>query len=524
MKINTIWMLGVCLLCVGLLPLKAQQNEKCVFCMERLKADNPWIGAKNASGLIFNRFNDFSYVEGGILTESGDFRNITDPTSLFNSRLKTESFRKINRLSFYGSFEFDYIHMQNKCWSSVLHPENTFFIMADSLPGRQTLESYKLNGGVGFELNKQWAIGAGISYLTASNAKKRDIRNKNTYMEMTVHPGVLFRSQYLNLGVNFNYERMTEKIEDKRYGSGSNPTLFMLEGLWFHKSIQLTETSTEIRQIQNDGYGGAAQLELLFGDFRFFNQFSATKTDQVIWINHVNGQKGGEQEQTDFDYQGTLSMEKENWLHELKGNFANRERLGFENIQREELVDGFKAWVQYGRKNKGILETSEFGLHYTLYRDRTCLDNSWRATVGFDRKTSTQKYKLFPVTYQQEIEQTTFQAGFHKNFRLKSGCIDCGLLFTLRNGDGTMFKISSEDPEISGENLYPQLGEQLEQEYNYLRANYYGGELHLKYTYPLNRDKGQSLYADLKLNRKNPYDSPVDGHRTGFGFLLGFCF
>ena len=52
-------------------------------------------------------------------------------------------------------------------------------VCRDARPWRLT--SWKV---IGYMLGKRWSIGAKIDYLTASNAKKKDARNKNTYMNL----------------------------------------------------------------------------------------------------------------------------------------------------------------------------------------------------------------------------------------------------------------------------------------------------------------------------------------------------
>ena len=97
------------------------------------------------------------------------------------------------------------------------------------MPGRQTMETYILEGGIGYMIGKHWSIGAKIDYLTASNAKKKDARNKNTYMNLKVYPGVVYRSKYLNLGLNFIYQKETENIDIRTIGTGRTPELLSVE-------------------------------------------------------------------------------------------------------------------------------------------------------------------------------------------------------------------------------------------------------------------------------------------------------
>ena len=55
-------------------------------------------------------------------------------------------------------------------------------------------------------------------------------------MNLKVYPGVVYRSQYLNLGLNFIYQKETENIDIRTIGTGRTPELLSVEGLWFYTS------------------------------------------------------------------------------------------------------------------------------------------------------------------------------------------------------------------------------------------------------------------------------------------------
>ena len=524
MNIYKTYTLGLCLLLAGVCPLAAQQ-EKNTYNMDRLKADNPWIGSSNASGLVLNRFNDFSTAEVGFQYDEGGYRNVADPTSAFNTKVNAESFRHIKRVFFYGNFNFDYINRQNKTWSSILNPYGTPFYVADSVPGIQTLESYRLEGGVSTTLGEHWGIGGMVRYLTASNAKKKDVRNRNTYMEFEIYPGILYRSKNINAGANFIYQRMTEKMENTLHGEGRNHDVFYFEGLWFYTTITTASNYSETRQYQNDGYGAAAQIEVKGGNIRFFNQFSGVKTDQIVWINHVTNQRGGETEKTSYRYDGALHIDGSDFHHVIKGNAAFEKRLGYENLQRYESVDNYNTWVQYGKKNKNTRDITSYGLTYTLFKDRKTLENNWNVILGVNRYEEENEYRLYPVNYAQTWENTVVHGAFNKNFRVKKGMVDAGIYGAYTLGDGTMLSITSESAGVSGEDLFPQRREQLEREFEYFTADRLAGRLHLRYTHFLNTDKGMNLYADVEAGMESPSKGYFkQENRSSFKVMLGFSF
>lgn len=263
MKVNKIYILVLSLVFTGIAGVKAQtkESEKYAYRMERIWTANPWNISYNSAGLIFNRNEDFSLVRLGYDYQDGNYRNVFESTSEGCFKLNTESFRKIKKVYFYGNFDFDYSHRQNKAWASVLDPYRTPIFLADSTPGRQTLELYRVNGGVGYELSRHFAIGGRMDFEVANNAKKRDARNKNVYMSLHIAPGIMYRSKWMNLGLNFIYGRKTEKVDIRIYGTGQNHEIFEFDGLWFYTSDVIKESGTIEREYRDNIYGGAAQME-----------------------------------------------------------------------------------------------------------------------------------------------------------------------------------------------------------------------------------------------------------------------
>lgn len=490
------YMLGVSLILSGIFPVSAQTHDKSFYNITRVKADNPWIKTHNGSGLMFNRFRDYSYAEAGFQYEEGNYRNVSDPTSVSNTKIVAESFRSVNKVCFYGNFTFDYAHRQNKTWSNVLYPYNSLMFLADSVPGRQTLESYHLDAGMGLPVGKHWGIGVLASYEAASNAKKKDVRNKNEYMEFELYPGMLFRSGYVNAGVNFIYQRRTETIELYNYGDFKNHEIFAFEGMWFYTS-KLEFNTAGNRDYKENTYGGSAQLEFHGKKFSFLNQFSGAYGKQSIFRNFTIDERGGEIEKDVYKYLGAVRIDGGNFHHHVNISASFDEMYGYENIQQLEVVDQASIWVQYGRKNKSVRKTAIYDINYTLFKDRSFLHNSWNAAIGVKGFNVENKYRLYPIEYTQDWRNTGVYAAFNKNFRIKTGMIDCGVKFAYSVGGGTMFEIKGTSGDTAGEDIYKQRKDLLFREYEYMTADRLAGDLSFRYTYHLDKEKGMALYADL---------------------------
>lgn len=104
MKFKKIYTLGLGLLIAGMSAVNAQtqDDEKIFYRMDRVKANNPWTKSLNYAGLTFNENQDFTIVELDFQYGKGNFRNVNAPHAFNKTSLQTESFRRLNKVFFYG--------------------------------------------------------------------------------------------------------------------------------------------------------------------------------------------------------------------------------------------------------------------------------------------------------------------------------------------------------------------------------------------------------------------------------------
>ena len=514
MKFKKIYTLGLGLLIAGMSAVNAQtqDDEKIFYRMDRVKANNPWTKSLNYAGLTFNENQDFTIVELDFQYGKGNFRNVNAPHAFNKTSLQTESFRRLNKVFFYGKFSFDYMNRLKMGWCNVINPYRSPIFFADSMPGRQTLETYMLEGGIGYMIGNHWCIGAKIDYLTASNAKKKDARNKNTYVNLKVYPGVVYRSQYVNLGLNFIYQREIENINIRTIGTGRTPELLSVEGLWFYTSEQVTSTTSITRDIQDEALGGAAQVEFYTSRIRFFNQFSMLEKKQEIFNANYNKERGGEMKQRVYNYTGALNISGEKFSHymNLQADFSNM--LGYENIQQKEVINQNSTWTQFGKKNKSSIESIVCDANYNLFRNRTAYNSCWNAQIGAKGFYAERVYRLYPAKFQQILKNMEGYLSFEKNFLLKKGMLDCGIHGAYTIGGGTMLKMKQEaETALPNIDEYPQRKDLLEQEFEYIASDKIAGSINVRYTYFLNKEKGMNLYAIGHVNYKKSTSGLYDG-------------
>lgn len=524
MKINIIPILSLGLLL--LFATSARAQEKNFYRMDRLKTDNPWILSHNAAGLTTGAVSRFSIVEANWQYNTGDFRNVSDPTDRNRMNLLTESLLRLNKVYFYGKFSFDYDIRRNKAWSSVLDPYYSSIYMADSIPGEQTLEVYRLDGGVGYPLGKHFAIGAKVAYETASNAKHKDARNENTYMNLQVYPGVLFQTGPVRIGLNMIYQKMTEMVDIKIIGTGKIHEIFQFEGLWHYKSTIIAEGASLQSNHQEKLYGGSLQLELFNDKISFFNELSITQRKQEAFPSDFTNERSGKIKERKYTYTGLLHKKGKSYDHYLSLRLDIANKLGFENIQQSEVIDQNEEWIQYGTKNKTSVEITQADIYYQLFRNRTAYNSSWDARIGAKGLHVKRIYRLYPARFVQKIENYEGYLSLNKNFLFQKGMFDCGLNLAYTFGDGTLLDTEKEGKgEIPDAQQYKRKDDLLQQEYAFFTSDRFLGGLNIRYTRFLNKEKGMSLYGNVKTFYCRSLNGWYKGEgRTNLQVTLGFAF
>lgn len=524
MKTNHTYLLSLGLLLLLALSVRAQ--EKKFYRMDRLKADNPWILSHNAAGLTANTVHRFSIVEGSWQYTTGDYRNVSDPTDRNRMNLLTESVLRLNKVYFYGKFSFDYDIRRNMGWTHVLNPYYTSIYMADSVPGQQTLEVYHLDGGIGYPLGKHFAIGAKVTYENASNAKRKDARNQNTFMQLQLYPGILFHMGPVRIGANMIYQKMTEMVDVKIIGTGKIHEIFQFDGLWHYTSTILTEGASIQSNHQEKLYGGAVQLELFNDQISFFNEISVTQRKQDIYPNDFTEERNGKIKERSFHYNGLLHKKGRYYDHYLSLRLDISNRLGYENIQQSEVVDQNEEWVQYGSKNKSSADILQADVSYRLFRNRSAFNSSWDARVGAKGVYVERIYRIYPARFIQKIKNYEGYLSLNKNFLFKKGMFDGGIRLAYTLGDGTLLDTEKEGPgEIPDAGQYKRRDDLLQQEYEFFTSDRLLGGLNLRYTRFLQPEKGMSLYGDVKMTYCRSLSGGFqDENRTHLQVTVGFAF
>ena len=86
--------------------------------------------------------------------------------------------------------------------------------------GDKNIETFSINGAIGWKAWRRLAIGARLDYTAGTYAKQRDLRHSNTLMDMNASLDALLSLPHNSgIGIGMVYSRRTESMQFKTYGT-----------------------------------------------------------------------------------------------------------------------------------------------------------------------------------------------------------------------------------------------------------------------------------------------------------------
>ena len=453
---------------------------------------------KNMARLVLE---DTSYVDVslGMAGQRGDLKDIYDPSSTLGGALSASARHKLSSVSLYGRFGYGYDYGWGSTWRGWIHPYETPFMLADSIPGTLSLEQYSMQAGAGVPLGRQWSLGIDVAYDVALMAKHKDLRNKNTAMVFRISPGLYWRGAHAGVGLNLGYERATERVEYMQVSESVEHVLFDLYGLWLYHASGFASAENR-RMKENNRFFGNFQLDLSLGSVQLSNDLG------LSWLQSEQTEVGYNNQQfgtiRNWTWSDDLSV-KIGEAHEIKAKAQFSTMQGFRPLQRQELDPDsrIRVWVTYGdpvycywRQQHGE------SLSYTY-------GTSWKISVGVSNWHYQHAYVEYPQRFSQRIGTITPSVAAE---------IPLGRLFTLAASAGY-----AKDYDPYCDQTEWQLIEPLYRQWEYWEGNSWLAGIGLNWHSSSGRTYVRARY-DLEVSTEPPTD--IGGSRHTASLTLGFRF
>lgn len=260
---------------------------------ERVYDNNFWNRSRNVTGVRQDSVSR-SYAElyGGY--ESGEFRDTWQAEESWHAGAVTASIQHMEKMSLTGSFSFTQTEGYRQCGSMFINPGFYPVDILEFTPGRKTLQEYRFNGGISYDVASKWRIGARMDFESANISKKKDLRHMNYLLDMTVTPGFMYHDGNFAVGASAIFRKTSERIEAEQVGtSESSYYAFLDKGLmygvhsvWNGSGLHLEESGVNGFPVKDFTYGGAVQLQYkgVFAELEYSETSGTVGEKEYIWF------------------------------------------------------------------------------------------------------------------------------------------------------------------------------------------------------------------------------------------------
>ncbi len=488
----------------------AQPTEKNLYNFDYIKYSQGWLTSYNPSGLFVLPVKSTSVVEAFFNKENGAFTNFNLSDDSYKYGAYTESYMKMNnKVTFYGFVSYDSFTGKNMGGSPFIDPSKTPFDIveyADDKRGVKVKETYKLIGGVGYNLWKGLHIGGKIDYSVADYFKIKDLRHYNSMLDLSLAVGATYSFKKLDIGINYYHRRNIESITFKIFGPTDMSYFSLISyGAFMGNREVFGEQgyTSNVNPLITKHHGGSLQLNLrLKKGIIFFNEFSfrvlkghygKLSDNYPIYTGH-NGKE--------IEYFGLLSIPTiSGSLHTVKLSGIYLNLLNEENIFKRVTVDGVNTIKYFGSNEVGKKNNINASLEYNANLGLKGYTPKWLVKGGVDALYRTTTASLYPYYRKQTIYSAIGFVSLGWNKVGNKGILGLRANVGYGLGGGTKANDGTYTPPTSSQGAPRNTPFYLDREYEFYTAHRVNASVGFRYSYFV--QKGFTAYVDLNYNFTN---------------------
>lgn len=258
---------------------------------DRVNGVDPWSWGRNSAGMRTAspvRVSD-AEVFGGF--GSGGFKASHEASSLWKAGAGARTRVDLQRFSMTGAFSFVQEQGEGMCGSMFIHPGSYPVDVLEFTPGRKTLQTYSISGGIAVPLDDRWTLGGRFDFESGNYSKRKDIRHTNYRLDMTVAPSVTLSLDGWTIGVSAVFRKTSESIQAEQIGTATADSYFafldkgMIFGsyqVWNGSGIHLAEAGIDRFAVKELSGGAALQVSRSLGEGSFYAEAEYLSTSGEV--------------------------------------------------------------------------------------------------------------------------------------------------------------------------------------------------------------------------------------------------
>ena len=525
---------------VGILPARSQSQQGDSLLWRDfayIRDSDPWLMSTNSAALTRMHTANLSEAEMGISATRGGFIDFYQAAHAVNANVRVESlYRLTERTVVYGAMSYDNFTGHDMAGSAFLCPKyKPFDIVEDSLTniGKKHSDTYRLTGAVGVDLYHGMALGGRIDYTTANYAKYKDLRHKNSFMDLEATAAVYIPiARSFQLGGNFYYRRNTESLVFSTYGKTDKTYKSLIDYGAFIGEVEefgverFTDHNREL-PLFDEYFGGGAQVQWnIMPQLRWYNDVNVAhrtgyygrKSPSTTQLSHHHSRV--------VEMASRLSFSHGNTAHELDFSLRTENLVNMEEHFRELKNEAGSNYYEYYDAVKTAHKVwADGSVRYTLYMGVVHDMPTTTVTVGVNFFQRKQTAYDFPYFRRQKLDNQEVFVNATHHFPIGTGLMSVTASASYLKGYGKPYIDGTMAVPSDKQTPPPQMQTYLYREYEYLTTSQYSMGLSLRYAYAIPTTqvatylKGTTYYR--KANGNHGY---IGRDHTIFSLSLGCLF
>lgn len=460
-----------------------------------IQQSSPWLTSTNAATLTRFQTQNIAEAELSLQYGKGALCNYyqADKELLLDAAIESY-YRVSSRTVVYGKMGYENYNGWGMTGSAWIDPTHKPFDIVEATldnPGKKHRDTYQLTGAVGVDLGKGVALGAKVDYTTANYAKYKDLRHKNSMMDLQVSAGVyVAATRWLGIGANYLYHRNTESLNFSMYGKDDKVYNSLISFGTFMGPVEqfgsrgYTDKANEMPLV-DDGNGFGVQVDFRLTDelsfhnsltYLYHQGYYGKKSPTTITYANHNGYR--------LAYLGQLSY-KRGAAHHLLAVGVETEKIENNGATYRELMNdnGAYHYEYYEDVKTGDRRWASTSIDYTGHLGIRGELPTWTIKAGLHFLERKQKGIRYPFFRRQSLKRTEASIEGERNMVMKKGVLTATLGVSYAKGSGAPYQDGTYTALQSGQTPPASMDAFLYQEHHYLTASQYGVGLQARYAF-----------------------------------------
>ena len=243
--------------------------------------------------------------------EQGGLKEVWEAPSLWSAGAMTRAIKHLERFSMTGSFAFEQKQGEQMCGPMSIAPGYFPIEVWEFTPGRKTLQSYVVDGGISVDLDESWRLGGRFTMNSRNYSKRKDLRHINYRLDLDCAAGLMWHRGDLSLEMDALLGRTAETISADQIGLTQGylyafldkGQMYGVQELWTGSGVHLAEAGVNSLPMSENSLGAALAAgwkDKAFASLQYRHARGRAGEKEYIWYRfpsdevalHMGGRMG----------------------------------------------------------------------------------------------------------------------------------------------------------------------------------------------------------------------------------------